>query len=172
MRIFENCRELMSEMGRELNSYGQIVKPKHYQNKDISNDESMITKEIICQQYCLTSLKDVDYLFVYTKTKEWAEAELIERLSGKMINPGIAWELNKDMWEKFLVDNEFYLKGYAIDHPYYHEPRLFDYTYAERINYKYLDKLDSQLDNVIKLLKNDPILEKLYLVYTFRILIV
>nr|DAT30812.1 MAG TPA: hypothetical protein [Caudoviricetes sp.] len=34
MRIYSNSFELMSEMGRELNSYGQTVKPKTYQNKD------------------------------------------------------------------------------------------------------------------------------------------
>ena len=35
MRIYSNSFELMSEMGRELNSYGQTVKPKTYQNKVI-----------------------------------------------------------------------------------------------------------------------------------------
>ena len=38
--------------------YGQIVKPKTYQNKNIEGNEDFVTKEIICQQYCLTSLAD------------------------------------------------------------------------------------------------------------------
>ena len=46
MRIYSFCKELMSEIGRELNSYGEIVKPKTYQNKNIEGNEDMITKEI------------------------------------------------------------------------------------------------------------------------------
>ena len=53
MRIYSNSFELMSEMGRELNSYGQLVKPKTYQNKVIEGNENFITKELICQQYSL-----------------------------------------------------------------------------------------------------------------------
>ena len=53
MRIYSNSFELMSELGRELNSYGQTVKPKTYQNKNIEGNEDFVTKEIICQQYCL-----------------------------------------------------------------------------------------------------------------------
>lgn len=132
MRIFSNAYELMSEMGRELNSYGQTVKPKTYQNKVIEGNEDFITKEIICQQYCLTSLPDPDWLFVYTKTKEWADAEFEERINRNGVNPGKAWELNKDMWEQFLVNG------------------MFDYTYSMRING--LDKLDG----IIELLKSDP----------------
>ena len=36
MRIYSSSYELMSEMGRELNSYGQTVKPKTYQNKKVA----------------------------------------------------------------------------------------------------------------------------------------
>lgn len=132
MRIFSNAYELMSEMGRELNSYGQTVKPKTYQNKVIEGNEDFITKEIICQQYCLTSLPDPDWLFVYTKTKEWADAEFEERIDRNGVNPGKAWKLNKDMWEQFLVNG------------------MFDYTYSRRINE--LEKLDG----IIELLKSDP----------------
>ena len=51
MRIYSNSFELMSELGRELNSYGQTVKPKTYQNKVIEGNEEFETKELICQQY-------------------------------------------------------------------------------------------------------------------------
>lgn len=139
MRIFSNAYELMSEIGRELNSYGQIVKPKTYQNKVIEGNEDFVTKEVICQQYCLTSLPDPDWLFVYTKTKEWADAELEERIDRKGVNPGKAWELNKDMWEQFLTNG------------------FFDYTYSQRIN-KIMVYGDSpgKLDGIIRLLKEDP----------------
>lgn len=69
MRIYSNSFELMSEMGRELNSYGQTVKPKTYQNKVIEGNEDFITKELICQQYCLTSLGDPIWLFVFSHSK-------------------------------------------------------------------------------------------------------
>ena len=106
----------MSEMGRELNSYGQIVKPKTYQNKVIEGNEDFITKELICQQYCLTSLGDPVWLFVFSHSKEWADAEFQERIDiSDITNPGKAWELRKDLWEQFLVNGKF------------------DYTYNERM---------------------------------------
>lgn len=116
MRIYSNSFELMSEMGRELNSYGQIVKPKTYQNKVIEGNEDFITKELICQQYCLTSLGDPVWLFVFSHSKEWADAEFQERIdTSEVINSGKAWELRKDLWEQFLVNGKF------------------DYTYNERM---------------------------------------
>lgn len=116
MRIYSNSFELMSEMGRELNSYGQIVKPKTYQNKVIEGNEDFITKELICQQYCLTSLGDPVWLFVFSHSKEWADAEFQERIDiSDITNPGKAWELRKDLWEQFLVNGKF------------------DYTYNERM---------------------------------------
>lgn len=129
MRIYSNSFELMSEMGRELNSYGQIVKPKTYQNKVIEGNEDFITKELICQQYCLTSLGDPVWLFVFSHSKEWADAEFQERIDiSDITNPGKAWELRKDLWEQFLVDGKF------------------DYTYNERM---------AILPYTIQLLKSD-----------------
>lgn len=116
MRIYSNSFELMSELGRELNSYGQTVKPKTYQNKVIEGKEEFETKELICQQYCLTSLGDPVWLFVFSHSKGWADAEFKERINtSEVINPGKAWELRKDLWEQFLVDGKF------------------DYTYNERM---------------------------------------
>lgn len=130
MRIYSSSFELMSEMGRELNSYGQTVKPKTYQNKNIEGNEDFVTKELICQQYCLTSLGDSVWLFVFSHSKEWANAEFQERIdTSDVINPGKAWELRKDLWEQFLVNGKF------------------DYTYNERIYHVIKD--------LIKLLKDD-----------------
>ena len=129
MRIFSNTHDLMSEMGREVYSYGAIVKPKHYQNKDIEGNEDFVTKEIICQQYCLTGMKDPRWLFTYTKARGWADAEFQERINPQPINPGKAWELRKDLWEQFLVGGEF------------------DYTYSER--------MAGTVGALIKLLKCD-----------------
>ena len=129
MRIYSNSFELMSEMGRELNSYGQTVKPKTYQNKVIEGKEEFETKELICQQYCLTSLGDSVWLFVFSHSREWADAEFQERISPNDINPGEAWELRKDLWEQFLVNGKF------------------DYTYNERIIHV--------IKPLIRLLKDD-----------------
>ena len=130
MRIYSNSFELMSETGRELNSYGQLVKPKTYQNKVIEGNEDFHTKELICQQYCLTSLGDPIWLFVFSHSKEWADVEFQERIdTSDIINPGKAWELRKDLWEQFLVNGKF------------------DYTYNERIIHVIKD--------LIELLKKD-----------------
>lgn len=134
MRIYSNSFELMSEMGRELNSYGQTVKPKTYQNKVIEGNEDFITKELICQQYCLTSLGDPIWLFVFSHSKEWADAEFQERITfepnGEPWNPGEAWKLRRDLWEQFLVKEEISFVGNKT-HKEYHE--IFEYTYSERI---------------------------------------
>lgn len=134
MRIYSNSFELMSEMGRELNSYGQTVKPKTYQNKVIEGNEDFITKELICQQYCLTSLGDPIWLFVFSHSKEWADAEFQERITfepnGEPWNPGEAWKLRRDLWEQFLVKEEISFVGNET-HKEYHE--IFEYTYSERI---------------------------------------
>lgn len=139
MRVYSNSFELMSEIGRELNSYGQTVKPKTYQNKVIEGNEDFVTKELICQQYCLTSLGDPVWLFVFSQSKEWADAEFQERVSynpetREPWNPGKAWELRKDLWEQFLVD--------------YGNTKSFDYSYSER--------MVPVIWNTIKLLKEDP----------------
>lgn len=143
MRIYSNSFELMSELGRELNSYGQTVKPKTYQNKVIEGKEEFETKELICQQYCLTSLGDPVWLFIFSHSKEWADAEFKERIGWYDLNPGKAWELRKDLWEQFLVNGKF------------------DYTYPERI-WNSLDiygstsfNCDSAMQSVIELLKRD-----------------
>lgn len=135
MRIFSNCFELMSEMGRELSAYGQIVRPNTYQNKVIKGDDQFITKEIICQNYCLTSLDQTASLFVFDPScKAWADQEFQERISPEYINPGEAYKLREYLWEQFLSINQEEVK--------------FDYTYNERLH--------PSLEGVIKLLREDP----------------
>lgn len=130
MRIYTDCYELMSETGRNLWEMGLLVKPKTYQNKNIEGNEDFETKELICEQYCLTSLDKMEYLFIYSQAKDWADAEFQERIT-PYVNPGKAWELRKDLWEQFLINGEF-----------------FDYTYSQR--------LTGVLEYLIDLLKYDP----------------
>lgn len=140
MRIYSNAYELMSETGRNLTEMGHIVKPKTYQNKVIESQDEFQTREIICEQYCLTAMPDPQWLFIYTKAQEWADKEFEERVSGYKLNPGMAWELNKEMWEQFLNNQN-----------------QFDYTYAERINevVEYKGETTTKLKAIIELLKND-----------------
>lgn len=154
MRIYSNARQLMSEMGRDLWEMGIEVKPKTYQNKVIEGNDEMVTKEEFCKQYCLTSLPDPEVLFVYTNTKAWADAEFKERVGAERLNPGNAWELNKGMWEEFLVPVD---KGHSVKW-------VFDYTYSERINKVCYNDFDGvglegyylYLGAIISLLKHDP----------------
>lgn len=151
MRIYGNAYELMSEMGRNLWEMGATVKPKHYQNKNIEGNEDFVTKELICEQYCLLELPDPENLFIFMEegVREWAEAELKERLCGECINPGEAWKLRKDIWEEFLVEYEDDIDG---------EIEKFDYSYPERINQsvRYGSHWVTKLGAVIQLLKDDP----------------
>lgn len=128
MRIYSNPYELMSETARNIWEMGTEVKPKTYQNKVIEGKDEFITKELICEQYCLTHMDDPSPLFVFTKSKDWADAEFKERVSNEWVNPGTAWELRKDVWEQFLVDG------------------IFDYTYNIRM---------TPLNDLIRLLKKD-----------------
>lgn len=139
MRIYSDCRELMSEMGRDLWEMGKIVKPKTYQNKVIEGNDDFVTKELICEQYCLTSLDEVKYLFAFTKSQAWAEAEFQERVSFPGINPGEAYKLRPEMWEQFLVNDKF------------------DYTYGERFNQsvKYQGSFTPLLMAIAKQLASD-----------------
>lgn len=144
MRIYSQAYELMSETGRNLTEMGHINRPKTYQNKVIEGNDSFITKELICEQYCLTNLPDPQWLFVYTKAKDWADAEFEERTSGTYINPGEAYKLRKDMWEEFLVDRN--------------GAEVFDYTYPERMSAtcSYKGEFMPKLEALIHLLKDDP----------------
>lgn len=144
MRIYDNCYELMSETGRNLYEMGNLVKPKHYQNKDIDGNEDFETKELICEQYCLMNMPDPKWLFIFMEeeAREWAEAEFQERISGVQFNPGEAWKKRSQVWEEFLVNGKF------------------DYTYPERMNelVQYNDNgvRTTKLNAVIQLLRDDP----------------
>jgi thymidylate synthase len=118
MRIYENARQVFSEVLRDLDEMGSIVKPKSYQNKIIEGQDEFITKELPMYFYTLTGLPDPENLFLFEgeKAREWADAEFEERISFGYNNPGQAWEIRKEVWEEFLnADNQF------------------DYAYQERI---------------------------------------
>ena len=138
MRIYQNAYELMSETGRNLWEMGNLVKPHSMQNKVVEGDENFHTKELICEQYCLTGMPDEDYLFTFDqRSKAWTKAELHERIMGDFNNPGEAYKLRKDLWEPLLNSNG-----------------RFDYTYNERFHVGDLKGLPNILKIVEELEKN------------------
>lgn len=115
-RIFGNPYELISEVLRDLDEMGTIVKPKSYQNKKIEGKDEFFTKEIQNYMYSLVSMDNPDPLFLFEDTRDWAQAEFMERISAVYRNPGEAWRIRPDMWEEFLVEGKF------------------DYAYNDRLN--------------------------------------
>ncbi len=79
MRIYSSSYELMLKWAENQQLWSNC-KTKDYQNKNIEGNEDFVTKEIICQQYCLTSLQDPTWLFFYSRSREWADAEFQERI--------------------------------------------------------------------------------------------
>lgn len=121
MRIYSNTYELMSETGRNLWEMGNLVKPHSMQNKVVEGDENYHTKELICEQYCLTGIPDEEYLFTFDpRSKEWAKAEFEERVTlwDNFKNPGKAYKIREDLWGPLL-----------------NKEGKFDYTYNQRLNH-------------------------------------
>ena len=134
MRVYSNAYELMSEIFREVWEMGHIVHPHSMQNKKVEGNEDFSTKEITNYSYCLTNLYYVDNLFFAdARAKEWADAEIGERVSKDFYNPGTAWEMRKHIWEEFI--------NYGGE---------FDYTYNQRLN-----KFNA-IDRIIRELKINP----------------
>jgi len=129
MRIYATPYELMSEIMREVWEMGEIVHPASMQNKDVRDNDDYITKEILNYSYCLKSLtpENDEPLFIFSNAKDWAARELLERVSGRPLNPGHAWELRKEVWTEFL-----------------NKEGKFDYTYPERIHI-YLEPIINEL---------------------------
>lgn len=120
MRIFDNAKQLISEINRDVWEMGVLVHPKSMQDKDVSADPNFETKEILNYSYCLTKVTPEDIKFLMGDNEGWVNEEFNERISrhehGRIYNPGSAWALRKNVWEKFLESS-----------------RTFSYTYSERI---------------------------------------
>lgn len=157
MRIYADCKQLMTEAIRDVMEMGHLVEPKTYQNKNIEGNPNFVTREVLVYQYCLVNdgKLNTDPLFITDpRSKEWVNGEFKERIFWKggtiMNNPGEAYHIREEIWRPFLI-KEGHLKG------------SFDYSYNERfrfpirlwdINKK--DKWDNNLNRVINLLKKDP----------------
>lgn len=137
MRIYNNFTEAFSEIARDLKEMGINHHTETMQDKKIGDDPSFDTLEL--QNYIFTVTEpEFENL---SPVQPWADMEWEEREQGIMgnpVNPGIAWELRRDIWEEFLHDGEF------------------GYSYSERFDWH------QQVRNVIDRLKEDPGSRQLY----------
>jgi len=133
-RIFENMKEAINEIERDIMEMGIKVHTKTMQNIDISGNEDFSTMEVQNYSFTILDLSNKDSM---TDDMEWCAEEFIERISGSNQNPGEAWKLRRSTWEPFLVEGKM------------------DYTYAERYSYRFLGSVYTQLTQVIEILKAD-----------------
>jgi thymidylate synthase len=106
-RIYENCKEAINEIERDIMEMGIKVHPHTMQNKVVKDDDNFSTLEV--QNYTFTILDTSDKDDITNKeSKDWLPEEFLERIhdSGK-VNPGLAWEKRKDVWKEFLTKGKF-----------------------------------------------------------------
>jgi len=128
MRIYTNCKEAITDIGRELKKCATEVHTATYQNKVIEDKPEFATKEIEAFAFTIIDQSDKDEM--PNVTLAWCESEFEERISRVNINPGEAYKLRPEVWNEFLVDGKF------------------DYTYAGRMY--------AQIDANIEELKKHP----------------
>ena len=114
MRIYGDCKVLLSEIARDVMEMGILKHSKSMQQLDVSNNPQYDTKEIVNYSYCLQSLQFEDELFKADPLcKEWAKAELEERVTPEYIeSPGKAWLKRKAFWEPLVKAGNF---GYTYN---------------------------------------------------------
>jgi thymidylate synthase len=115
-RIYNNARELMTEILRDVWEMGHEIHTETMQNKVIKDDPDYLTKEIINYSYTLMSLKDMESMFSDPNAIKYCEWEIKDRTEPTWENPGIAYKQREKVWEQFL-----------------NKHNMFDYTYNERI---------------------------------------
>lgn len=114
MRLYEDCRMLMSELFRDVMEMGVLTHSNSMQQLDVTNDPSYDTKEVINYSYCLQGLGNEDFLFIVDPTcKDWVIAELKERVTPMWIeSPGRAWKKREAFWKPLVEAGNF---GYTYN---------------------------------------------------------
>lgn len=129
MRIYQNCKEMMSEVHRDLQEMGVIKHTKTVQDKIVDGNDDYTTKELVGYSYAILDFSDMDQMITDNGLSlEWCKADFEERICPREINPGEAYKL-RPVWEEFVHDGKF------------------SYTYNERIR--------TQLEKTIDVIKND-----------------
>jgi len=130
MRIYQNFKEMFSEVWRDVFELGIRSKSDSVQNvQEVGEEYDMM--EIMGYAYELTDINSFPTSF---KTNElnWLREEFAERISPVKINPGGAWKYRAELWK-----------------PLMNRTGTFDYTYNERIR--------DQLPIIIDELRKNPI---------------
>lgn len=124
MRIYKNCKEMVSEVHRDLFEMGVKVTPKTMQDKTITGQKDYETLELSGYSFAIMDTSDKDQMIEDRGLNlEWCYADFKERTSDDHINPGEAYKLREE-WEEFVHNGEF------------------AYTYNERIRYQLHKTID------------------------------
>lgn len=127
MRIYQNCKEAINEIKRNIYEMGIKVHPHSMQNKIVKDNENFSTIEIQGEVFSIENTNDKND--IVGKDLEWCQKEFGERIN-QTSNPGQAWKLRENVWEEFMVDDKM------------------DYTYSERMFY--------QIQKIVNELKINP----------------
>jgi len=137
MRIFKDCEEMIREIDRELLVQGITVPVKHYQNKKLEG-KNRNTKELVGVSFTISKpLKGRANMlrFIFKddakRIEKYCRQEFKDRTSKKPLNPGRSYKIRKDIWQKFMVEDE----------------TQFDYTYSERLYWKWQKAVDTLLED-------------------------
>lgn len=125
MRIFTNAVEMVGEVERDLFEMGTQYQSATCQDQNVQDNPDFRTMELCGYSYMLTDFnpKNLMEMALYTGylegKREWLLAESEERLYASSaldtpLNPGKAWQYNKELWGKFIRNG------------------VFSYSYAER----------------------------------------
>lgn len=133
MRKFKDFPEAQNEIKRDLAELGMSVQPETMQDIYVADNPDFETKEL--QNYSYTVLRP-NYDEIEGVHEEWVKAEWEDRLAGEL-NPGRAWKTRPDVWEQFLERDRGH-RGTKM-------PRLFSYTYSQRMGGIHIEKLIKEL---------------------------
>jgi len=132
-RIFENLKEAISEIERDIIEMGIKVHTATMQNLVVKDNDDYSTLEVQNYSFTILDTSDKD---IMNDDLEWCNAEFKERVSGEQMNPGYAWKIRESTWTPFLREGKM------------------DYTYAAR--FAKGKPSFTQIEAVIKILKEDP----------------
>lgn len=115
MRIFKNLVEAYKEVERDLMEMGISVQSDTVQDRSVHNDPLFSSIELYGYCYTITNTDIAEHVpqalthFGHSEPSDlaWLKEEFTERVSSFLLNPGHAWEHQKDFWSKYIHDNKF-----------------------------------------------------------------
>jgi hypothetical protein len=130
MRIFQNPKEMVKEVERDLFEMGHRYQSKTVQDQDVADDPRFQTIELAGYGYRLSNPDPEELLamasyFDYNEDyRAWMVAESRERTEGLATfaqNPGLAWKHREDFWGQFIRNGVFsysYCERWQAQIPY------------------------------------------------------